>query len=40
MRTLNKFDLHRNLSTNFPAHIMASAILIENTRILPELSCE
>lgn len=35
-----QINLHRNLSTNLPAHIVANATLIENTRILPELSCE
>lgn len=31
---------HLNLSTSLPAHIVANATLIENTRILPELSFE
>lgn len=31
-------NLHLNLSTNLPEHIVANATLIENTRIFPELS--
>lgn len=36
----NAVNLHLNLSTSLPEHIIAKATLMENTRILPELSLE
>lgn len=33
-------NLHLNLSTSLPEHIIASATFMEKTRILPELSLE
>lgn len=36
----NEVNLHLNLSTSLPEHIIANATLMENTRILPELSFE
>lgn len=32
--------IHRNLSINLPAHKVANATLIENTRIFPTLSLQ
>lgn len=37
-RMKNCIYLHRNLSTSFPAHMVASATFIEKTRIFPVLS--
>jgi hypothetical protein len=35
-----KLYLHRSLSISFPAHIVANATLMENTRILPTFSLQ